>query len=121
LIDLVLEQDDAQCPFQRALFQGVVVSHRFSFHAPGEVLLYAVVDAHTRPHRAHLVRHVQQVARLEAGYRLHLRGGLHLENTDSVALAEHVVDFSVLEVDTGHIDALAGALLDELDGFLHLR
>ncbi len=64
LVDLVLEQHYAQRAFQRPLLLGAIVGNWFPLAAPRQVLLNAVVDAHAGADGAHLVRHVQQVARL---------------------------------------------------------
>ena len=74
LVDLVLEEDDAQGTLQGALLQGMVVGDRFSLRTPSQVLLHAVVDADAGPDRPDFVGHVQEVARPEAGDGLHLGG-----------------------------------------------
>ena len=71
-----------------------------------------MINPYPRTHRPHFMSHVQQVTRLEPGDGLQLGGGLHLEDTNCISITQHVVDFFVLEIDAGQINAFAGALFD---------
>ena len=80
----------------------------------------AVVDADAGTDGAHLVGHVGEVARLDAGDGLDLGRRLDLEYADGVGAVERIVDGRVLEVDAREVDVVAGALFDEQKGILHL-
>ena len=120
LVHLVLEEDDAVGALQGALLQRVVEADLLPPGATADVLRDAVVDPHTRTHRAYFVGHVGQVSRSYAGDGLHLGRRLHLEDAHCIGAVQHVVHRLIIEVDAGKVRGIAGTLVDEQEGVLHL-
>ena len=120
LVDLVLEQDDAQGASQGPLLQGVVEVPGDPVGVAADELGDAVVGPDAGAHRGDLVGHLDQVAGPDAGDGLHLGRRLDLEYADGVGPVQGAVDVPVLEVDAREVDVPAGALFDELQGLLHL-
>ena len=81
----------------------------------------AVVDSHTGTHRPHFIGHVGEISRLNAGDRLHLGGGFHLEYSNGIGPVHHLVHCLVVEIDPAKVDVAAGAFFNEQQGVLHLR
>ena len=119
-VDLVLEQDNAQGPLQGTLLQRVIVVPGYALSAALDELAHAVIDADARADGPHLVRHVGEIDGLDSGDGLHLGRRLDLEDAYGVGTVERLVDLPVLKVDARQIDIVAGALLDKLQGSLHL-
>ena len=120
LVYLVLEEDYAESPFQGPPLQFVDVLHRLQPQAAVDVAADAVVGSHAGPHRRHLVGHVDEVLRLDAGDGLLLGRRLHLEDADGVGLVKHGVDRRVFEVDAGEVQGGPVTGFDGSQGVLHL-
>ena len=121
LDDLLLPDDDAVPPLQRALLQRVVVvpgdAVPVALHEPAH---RAALDADAGPDEGDLVGEVEEVAGAEA--LPHLELGWRLEEEDALgpAFVDHVVHVGVFGVELAQVGPPSLPLLNEVEGLLDL-
>jgi hypothetical protein len=70
----------------------------------------------TRAHDRDLHHQIIEIARPEARQHAHLCAAFHLEHTDGISLAQHVINFGLFRRDVGKSQLLSAAmLLDQVE------
>ncbi len=113
LAKLVLVKRHTICAFQCRFFQRVIeLPIGILAHVTPDEHGHAVVHPDARPDCPDLPCHLGQVARAQAGNRLHLRRRFDLKNPDRVGVMDVGIDGVVLEIDPRNIDSLFGPFTD---------